>query len=299
MNDLPPSPPRTTSWRKRLIIPAIFFAGGIGITGWLATQTQWGKSLTGQNEPVPAISVDPAQLRQEPTDTAPARTVAELEARLAQVEGREQGGGGQLSGDGTAQSLLLVMAARRAIELGRPLGPLEGELQAQFGSSRPHLITALASAARESFTLKQLHDEFTQVAPRLEGQGANDLWSRFTSGLSSLIVVRNAGEVGTRDDPSVSAARSALDAGHVEEALAIVSRLPGRGQATDWMAHARRHADARRALDALEASIFDAPPAPAPPPLLLPPAPVMDPGPEMDEAPVTPAPKTLTTTPST
>jgi hypothetical protein len=47
-------------------------------------------------------------------------------------------------------------------------------------------------------------------------------------------------------------AERALDAGQVEVALIEVLRLPGRENAKDWIAEARRYVAARQALDTIE-----------------------------------------------
>ncbi len=277
MTEIPPPSAKPASLKRRLLFALLFFVGGIGAAGWIATQTDWGRSLSGQGEAVPPLTVD--SRTSGPAPAADSGLTTDLEARLAQVEGQNQGELSYRIATLPSQGVLLIMAARRALEIGRPLGPLEGELQAQFGSTRPHLVAALVSSASEGVTLDQLRGELAQLAPKLGAANGDTLWSRFTSGLSSLIVVRQAGESVGRDDPSLSGAQAALASGNVSEALAIVSRLPGRGNATTWMARARRYLDARRTLDALEASVFDAPavaPLPQQPSqMIAPPAPVM------------------------
>ncbi|MDB5694097.1 MAG: hypothetical protein JWO81_3160, partial [Alphaproteobacteria bacterium] len=62
-------------------------------------------------------------------------------------------------------------------------------------------------------------------------------------------------------------AERALDAGQVEVALLEVLRLPGRDNAQDWIALARRYVAARQALDTIEtAALLEPPHAPQAPP---------------------------------
>ena len=71
-------------------------------------------------------------------------------------------------------------------------------------------------------------------------------------------------------------AKRALDAGLAEVALAEVLRLPGRDQAADWIAKARRYVAARRALDTIEtAALLESrtPAAAATPPVAAAPVP--------------------------
>jgi hypothetical protein len=55
-----------------------------------------------------------------------------------------------------------------------------------------------------------------------------------------------------------------LEAGQVDVALAEVLRMPGRGNARDWIASARRYVAARRALDAIETAALLEPRVPPP-----------------------------------
>ena len=59
----------------------------------------------------------------------------------------------------------------------------------------------------------------------------------------------------------------------MDQALAEVARLPNRDLAADWMAEAKRHVEAYRALDLLEAAAIVGPVEPPPAPAIILPEP--------------------------
>jgi hypothetical protein len=89
----------------------------------------------------------------------------------------------------------------------------------------------------------------TELTDVPEGEG---LWTRFTHELSQLFAVR------TDDTPSPVAerrlerARSNLEIGRVEVAIAEVRAMPNAAAAQDWLVDAERYAAAQRALEVLE-----------------------------------------------
>ncbi len=274
-------------------MPVLFFVGGVAATGWILTSTDFGVRLASHREPEP-IAVDAAQIAPSaqtsspanpPAVTAPmpdmAARIAAVEARLAQTEAT-----GKSAGPGTSPQLsriMLAMVARRTIETGRSIGGLESELQKQFGSDAPYLVTAITSATRDPVTLAALTTEFSGLAPSLSGSG-DKWWARISNSLSNLVTVRDGKT--KSDDPAalVGRADAALKAGKVEAALEAVGALPNRALAGPWMVKAKRYAAAMQAVDALEAKAFAAPPVEAPAPVMTLPDP--SPAPDLAPAPV-------------
>ncbi len=249
------------SWGRRLVFPLLFFVGGVGAAGWVVTQTGAGRSLAGLEAP---LIEHPASKAPVATPLAPVQPIlgaplgSEADARIAALElrlARIESSGGASGGAHSSQSdgLLLAFAARRALELGLPLGSLEQAISAHFGASQPHMVAAISSAARVPTTLSKLQADLESLAPKLSGEDKG-VWSRFSEGLASLVTVRR-GDTSTTDPSALIAqARSAIEASDVDGALQAVSRLPNRAFATDWMASARRYSEAQRALAALEKS---------------------------------------------
>jgi len=72
--------------------------------------------------------------------------------------------------------------------------------------------------------------------------------------LGSLIEVRRADRPATNPEARYSHALQRLSSGDVDQALAETMRLPGAGNAGDWIAKARRYIGAHRALDEIESA---------------------------------------------
>jgi hypothetical protein len=249
--------PAKPSWKRRAILPLLFFVGGVGATGWAMTQTEFGRSLFGGDAPLgvsTAAAPSPVTLAPAPNASPSlnddAARIAALEARLARVE--SAGPGTSSAPSARSEGLLLAFAARRALELGLPLGSLEQELEAAFGRTQPHMVAAVVAAARAPVTLAQLQADLPPLAERLSSGGDQGLWTRFTNSMTGLISVRPSGSA--PQDPALLAAqaKSAMASGDIAAALQAVSRLPDRALAADWMASARRYAEGQRALSALE-----------------------------------------------
>jgi hypothetical protein len=274
------------SWTRRLILPLLFFVGGVGVTGWVVTQTDLGRSIRGLEspagiEPIPAAATLVPPLAPAPAAVAPPTLGTEADARIAALELRlariENSGGGISARSSQSDGLLLAFAARRALELGLPLGSLEQEISAHFGASQPHMVAAISAAARAPVTMAKLQMDLNDLAPKLIDGGDTGLWSRFSNGLAGLVTIRR--NDATSADPSalVAQAQTALAASDVDGALQAVSRLSSRALAVEWMASARRFSEAQRALAALEKSAISgateaqvAPPPVADQPLSLP-----------------------------
>ncbi len=251
-------PPQRRSLTRALLMPGLFFVGGLSLAGWVATQTAWGTKLVSPALPPAPIAVDPARLAgssgELPSDVA--SRIAELEARLARTEaGASAAGPSAAPASNRVNGLVLAFAARRALERGQPLGAIGQELQAHFGAAQPHLIAAINNAAEKPVTLAELQTELKALAPALGG-GGDSWWAQVQSGAANLISVRNVDQQSTDPRTIFANAMSNLDGGHVSAAIDQIARLKSKALATEWMEKAKRFAAAGSALDALEASAF-------------------------------------------
>ena len=161
---------------------------------------------------------------------------------------------------------MLAFAARRALDRGLALGFVEGQLSNHFGVRQPRAVAMIIAAARQPVTLDALKSELETLAPTLAGNGPNEgWWDGISRSLSGLFIVRQADAPSTAPAERLTRASDAIALGRVDQALAEVARLPNRDLATDWMAKAKRHVEAYRALDLLEAAaiIGATPPAPS------------------------------------
>ena len=258
----PAARPRTgPSLRALLLAGLISFLGGAGLIGWLVWHGKIdlgqaaspaavvaGQSLPAAPVPSPAAGAAATALDQQ---------VAALERRLAQLNLQAAAADGNTA---RAEGLLVALAARRAIEQGKPLEYLEAQLQTRFGAARPAAVTALVTAAKTPVTLDRLAAQLDELAPALLGQPKDEGgWSRVQRELSGLFVIRRDDGKVSRPDARLDNARILLRSGQIEAAIAEVSRLPNSTPARDWMIAARRYADAQAALDQIEQAALTEP----------------------------------------
>lgn len=176
---------------------------------------------------------------------------------------------GAAEGAQQAQAILLLAAARRAIETGQPLGALEPALRSRL-PERAADVDTIAAAARQPATLVQLRAEFARLRPTIEGSAADAAgagwWDRLKAQAGSLIQLRRADAPAPSDPGSrLLVAQRRLEAGDLAGAIAIVERLPAsRAVTLDWLSKARKHAAATATLDRLEAEVFAPQPAMTP-----------------------------------
>jgi hypothetical protein len=246
-----------------LILPLIAFLLGLAAMGWLLAN--WGAAAK-------YLGIAPAQQVQQPPPAQPVarpvaaqpaangqtllidpemqRRVSQLEQRIAEVDNQSRAAVGNAD---RAEGLLVAFAARRALDRGVALGYLEGLLRQRFGETQRQAVATIITASRQPVTLEELQEGLQEVGPSLKGGSpTQDWWTAFRAELSDLVTVRKSGTPSTLPDERLDRATRRLEAGQVDVALAEVLRLPGRDNAQDWIASARRYVAARRALDTIE-----------------------------------------------
>ena len=209
-------------------------------------------------------AAEPAAAASPPTSPPAdlAGRVRLLEARLAELSVAT----GSTAGNAArAEGLLIAFAARRALDRGLALGPLESQLRLRFGDAQPNAVRTVIEVARTPVTLDWLQTEFARLAPALSG-GAPDesLFGGFRRELGGLFTLRDAAAPSTRPEQRTDRARRLLDAGLVDAAIREVEALPGARLADAWIVEARRYHEARRALDLIETAAILAPQESAP-----------------------------------
>ncbi len=190
-----------------------------------------------------------------------AEQVDAIGVKLDQVDRRARAAVGDAD---RAEGLLVAFSARRAIERGVALGYLEGLIREHFAASQPQAVATVLSAARQPVALVQLQAGLKEAEPALVrgGESAGN-WAAIRRELSNLIVLRRADTASAAPMDRFARATAALQAGQVDQALAEVSRLPGRTAAGAWIAQARRYLAVRTALDQLETAALIDPARPA------------------------------------
>lgn len=254
-----PPAPRTGSSLKGVFAAILLsFAGGAGLIGYLVWD---GRIQLGPEAPAPQpVASLPAAASQSaapvPTTTLEAK-LADLERRMAQLDLQAAAFGGTSA---RAEGLLVAMAARRAIEQGKPLGYLEGQLKTRFDAARPDAVKTLLEAARSPVTLDQLSAQLEDLGPALLGAPQNEGgWDKFKRELSGLFVIRRDSGHAKRPAQRLDHTKLLLRSGRIDEAIAEVSRMPGNAAAKDWIAAAQRYAAAQAALAQVEEAALNEP----------------------------------------
>ena len=250
-----------------LALPLIAFIAGIAAMGWLLTRSDAAANFLGirpvappqaampaPQAPAPAPALAPQATTSEPQrfviDPETTRRVAFLERRIGEVESQSRAAAGNAD---RAEGLLVAFAARRALDEGVPLGYLEGLLRQRFGQTQRPAVATIITASRQPVTLEELQEGLQDIGPELTGVGPNqNWWTALKAELGGIVAIRKEGTPSTMPAERLRRAQRRLEVGQVAVALAEVLRMPGRENAADWVAKARRYVAARRALDAIE-----------------------------------------------
>lgn len=236
----------------------IAFIAGLAVMAVVFRAGDW----WGQPAAAPATVVQPP-ISAAPV-TAPGMDVATLAAREQMLAARLESLDARLKATdadarvaasyaGRAEAMMLVFGARRALERGEELGIIANELRRRLGTAAPEAVATVLSASTEPVTLEDLRVAFDQIAPRLSTSQPDDGWlSAIQRELTTLVIIRKQDAPSPHPRERLARARRLLGQGHVEAALAEVSRLPGAQGAESWMAAAGRYIATRRALDTLE-----------------------------------------------
>ena len=253
-----PGPPRGNMLTVALVAGLIAFLAGLPVMAAIFRFGAW----WGAAPPAAPVTAQPivstAAAPPPGTDVATlaAREQA-LAARLDALDGRIRASDADARNAagyaGRAEAMMLVFAARRAIERGQPLGFAGNELRNRFGTIEPRAVATVVRAAGEPVTLEDLRQAFDQIAPRLSaGVPGEGWWQALRREATSLVIVRKDNAASPHPRARLARARRLLAQGHVEAALAEVARLPGAQGAESWMAAAGRYVETRSALDRLE-----------------------------------------------
>ncbi|MDK2768721.1 MAG: hypothetical protein KYX69_13500 [Sphingomonas sp.] len=266
---VPTAPARGNSMTMILVAGLIAFIAGLAVMAVVYRAGDW----WGQPAVAPATVVQPP-ISAAPV-TAPGMDVATLAAREQALAARLESLDARLKATdadarvaasyaGRAEAMMLVFGARRALERGQELGIVAGELRRRLGAAEPNAVATVVSASGEPITLEDLRVAFDQIAPRLSTSQPDDGWlSAIQRELSTLVIIRKQDAPSPHPRERLARARRLLGQGHVEAALAEVSRLPGAQGAESWMAAAGRYIATRRALDTLEDAAIEGKAQPA------------------------------------
>lgn len=190
----------------------------------------------------PVVTGDPASL---------STRLTQLEERLARLSLSAESASGNAA---KAEAILVAFAARRALDRGLPLGPMEAQLRIRFAETQPNAVESILSASARPVTQEELLQRLDAMRPVAMADESAGWLTRMGNSLSSLIVIRDADAPSSAPVRRFERAQRAVAAGRVDDAIDEVMALPGVNNALvqQWLTDARRYNDARRALDLIE-----------------------------------------------
>lgn len=275
-----PMPTRGIGWKGAALSAVAAFAVGGGLIGWLAWERgfDWGTLVGLGRNPAPLIAipeVPPAEKGDIKTDSDLAaeavraiadakvaqvaeaqggfdQRIAAMEQRMARLDLQAQAASGNAA---RAEGLLVAFAARRAMERGVPLGYLGDQLRLRFGDARPNAVRTIIEASRDPVTLDQLMARLEGLSAELVSAPYDEgLWTGIQRELNTLFIVRRETSPSPAPRRRLERAKTFLESGRVEAAVAEVRNMPGAkgDQVQDWINDAERYASAQAALDLLE-----------------------------------------------
>ena len=252
------------SWSARLLIGLALVVGGAGAMTWGLTHYPPMARLLGIVPATPATpQVQTAAALPQGGAAAPAAAsarvpaastdqIAKVEQRIDRVEDLSEHAAGSA---GRADALVIAFAARRAIERGVALGYLENLLVQRFGQQHQAAIATIITAARKPIRLSDLVAEYEALGPALRRGGPQEgWWSSVKREMGSLVEVHSAERPSGDLDVRYQRALQQLSMGNADKALAETMRMPGAGNASDWVAKVRRYIATQRALDEVESA---------------------------------------------
>lgn len=257
------------SWSARLLIGLVLIVAGAATAAWGLAHYPHAARVLGIAPAVPPpltpkpVAIGLASTPQPaaaPAPQAPENArIAELEERVTRVENATQRAEGFA---GRADALVVAFAARRAIDRGVDLGYLESLLIDRFGAQHQQAVATIITGSRQPVRLNDLIAQYETLGPDLRRGGPQESWwANFQRQLGSLIEVHRADKPATNPDARYSRALQRLSSGDVDQALAETMRLPGAGNASDWVGKARRYVAVHRALDEVESAALLTPTA--------------------------------------
>ena len=245
-------------WSARLLVALVLILLGAAATVWALAHYEGAARLVGIGPSrQPATMLTPKPVVMNPPPAADARAdedsrIKALEQRLSAVENATERAEGSA---GRADALVIVFAARRAIDRGLALGYLENLLTQRFGGQYPAAVATVITASRQPVRLNDLVAQYQSLGPDLRRGGPQDSWwTNFKREMGSLIEVHRTDQPAASADARYNRALQRLESGDVDQALAETMRLPGAAWAGAWTGNARRYIAAHRALDQIESA---------------------------------------------
>nr|WP_310522047.1 hypothetical protein [Polymorphobacter sp.] len=187
--------------------------------------------------------------------------VAALSASIAADKARgEAATATAIAAADRAQAMLTLVLVRRAVDAGRPLGPLDAVLRQSFEARYPQAVQSVSALGSAPVTLMSLRRDFNALRPAIGARPAagtrQDWWQTLTT------TVRDAVSRPTEANQAPpEAAATALARNDVAAAAAQLRRMTGSRPlaVTNWIAAADRLLAGNAGLATLETAAVLAP----------------------------------------
>ncbi len=175
--------------------------------------------------------------------------LAAAEQRLARLDLQAQAAAGNVA---RAEGLLIAFATRRALERDQELGYLADQLRLRFGDNWPNAVSTVIAFARDPILKDRLQARLEGLAPKITGSPDGFSIASIRRELNELFVIRNDDTPSPQPEKRLERARTFLETGRYDAAIAEVKNLPGASEAEAWIADAERYAAAMAALETIE-----------------------------------------------
>jgi hypothetical protein len=160
--------------------------------------------------------------------------------------------------DGRTRDLFLLSVARRMLEAGRPLTPIEGVIDTRFRASDAVAVDALAAWSAAPQTKRTLASRLEALAEAPAPADSDGWWSRLKARLAGLVTVRGEKATVAADNRALMAqARAAMAAGDVGLAVSTLGAGNWPPAVREWIGDARALVAAEEALGRLESDALE------------------------------------------
>lgn len=202
-----------------------------------------------------ALRLQAVESRAVAGETNDANLLARLDALAAEVARTSTA---VVETDARTRDLFVLSVARRMLEAGRPLTPIERAIETRFRDRDGAAVEALSAWSSVPQTRRTLRGRLDAIADMPPPEASGSWWDRLKARLSGLVTVR-----GDRAEPADSRAlmeqaRSAMAAGDVELAVSALAEGEWPLAVRQWVQDARILVAAEQALERLETDALEA-----------------------------------------
>jgi hypothetical protein len=188
-------------------------------------------------------------------ETNDANLVARLDALAAEVARTSSA---VVETDARTRDLFILSVARRMLEAGRPLTPIEPVIAERFAARDAAAVEALGAWSRAPQTRGTLKSRLGAIGDVPSPEASAGWWERLKARLSNLVTVRGE-RVETADSAALlGQARTAMEAGDLALAVSALSEGDWPAAVRQWVADARILLAAEDALGRLETGALEA-----------------------------------------